>query len=269
MQRRKTTSRYKMQVISRPFYVLEMARQLKIRMQGPPNTSRYKCKIDRGSFFEVPQRPKRECKVEQLHLDTHARPTGFLFWNAPTTETGMQGRTTTSRYEWKPIGRPCFFCWDVPVIKIKNAKSTNYISTQMQPIGRPLVFVFFFLKCPGNKTRMQGRTLICRYKFKTGRRICCLECPAIKIKNARSNNYISINMQGQSGNFLNCSDKIKMRMHGRTITSRYKWKTDRKHLFSCLNAPAIETSMQGRTTTSRYQCKTNRKTFFCLRYPGN
>lgn len=66
------------QAAGKPFIFVGNVRIWKIRIQGRPNTSRYKCNVDMD-FFKMPQRPKQACKVEQLHPDIHARQTGFCF----------------------------------------------------------------------------------------------------------------------------------------------------------------------------------------------
>ena len=190
-------------------------------MQGQTTTSRYKRKADRKIF----------CCFEMFRH----------------TKLRMQGRRTTSRYKCKPGRKTLFsFCWNAPAINIKRAKSTNYISLHMQPIGGHF---FVFWHAQAIKTKMQGRTMVFRYKCKPGRKLCLVwNAPAITIKNARSTNYISINMQGRKGYVFDMLQQIELRMRGRTITYRYKCKPDKeKHTPPFWPPPASKTRMHGRT----------------------
>ena len=151
------------------------------------------------------------------------RQGNFFVWHVLAPQTRMQGRTITSRYTCKAERRTFFFFYvsNVPAITTRmqgwaitpqyKCKTDTIIlnkcpDNQTRLQGRTITYcyacktdskTYLLLKCPASKTSMQGRTPTSRYKCKTERNtfILCRKCPGSLNKNARPNNYISIQMQ--------------------------------------------------------------------------
>jgi len=122
------------------------------------NTKQDRCKY-LFSFLIMSRQPKQDCKVDKLHLNKMQDRWDLCLWNAPTINTIIQGRTTTSQHKCKTDGDTFFVC---------NAQAT--------------------------KTRTQGRTTTSQYKCKSDR-CYFLTCPNIQNTHAMTNNYTPLQMQ--------------------------------------------------------------------------
>ena len=184
------------QVRGLSFFFFDKPRQLKLRMQGWTITSRYKCKTDGADLLILhfpatqtrmqgrPTTSRYKCKTDRKTLPPPENATG--------AKTRMEGRTITFRYTCKTDTKTLFF---IPrnatprQLKFSIPGRRNYISIQMQDRHE------FIWNAKATKTRMQGRATTFRNKCDTDGKTIFLNAPANKIKNARSNNYMWIQMK--------------------------------------------------------------------------
>ena len=234
MQGRTTTSQYKHKAGGNTvFFFLNNVPASKTWMQGRTTTSRYKCKTDKKIVFcfcwNLPA--TKECKIEQLHLHTKARPVGGLQTQIPK-HPKQKYKVAHLHLDTNSTPIVDLFCLKCPGNQNKNARPNNFIPIQKQDRCAD-VFWFVelqrhskrackleqahsntnprpkgqqFLSPPATKTSMQGRTITAHYKCQTDREtiFLILKCPCIQNKNARSNNYILIQMQDRQEAFKTC-----------------------------------------------------------------